>query len=105
MYTELLDCFREEFGEILDVEVVDDPVTAASRGYCLRSISLAGNRGVAIGLDIGNAHTAMSFKRIGSGGRSEYAGEQRPNQEQQSAAVSNGTNPDRQPARAEEPVR
>jgi len=26
-----------------------------------------------VGLDVGNAHTAMSFKRIGSGGHSEYA--------------------------------
>lgn len=78
MYTELLDCFREEFGEIIDVEVVDDPVTAASRGYCLRSVSLAGNRGVAVGLDIGNAHTAMSFERIASGGQAEYFDEQQP---------------------------
>ncbi|NBB75385.1 MAG: hypothetical protein GVY35_17205 [Bacteroidetes bacterium] len=105
MYTELLDCFRDEFGEILDVEVVDDPVTAASRGYCLRSVGLAGNRGVAVGLDVGNAHTALSFKRIGSGGHSEYASEQQSNQEQQPVAASNGAGPDRQPARAEEPVR
>jgi hypothetical protein len=103
MYTEILDCFRDEFGEIIDVEVVDDPVTAASRGYCLRSMSLAGNRGVAVGLDVGNAHTAMSFKRIGSGGHSEYsAGQQVAGQQpagQQPARTDNPSTP-----RQEQPV-
>ena len=94
MYTELLDCFREEFGEIIDVEVVDDPVTAASRGYCLRSLNLAGNRGVAVGLDIGNAHTAMSFERIVSGGRAEYVGDG----QQQASSAPKQPQPSQQPS-------
>lgn len=102
MYTELLDCFRDEFGDIIDVEVVDDPVTAASRGYCLRSISLAGNRGVAVGLDVGNAHTALSYKRIGSGGRSDGAGT--PPAAKQRAQQPAASNQQAAPARQTEPV-
>jgi hypothetical protein len=66
-------------------------------------MSLAGNRGVAVGLDVGNAHTAMSFKRIGSGGHSEYAaGQQVAGQQpagQQPARTDNPSTP-----RQEQPV-
>lgn len=60
-YPELVDKFRAEFGEILDVEVADDPMTLASRGFCLRSVQLAGgNAGPAVGIDVGNAQTVVT---------------------------------------------
>lgn len=60
-YPELVDRFRDEFEEIFKVEVPEDPITLASRGYCMRSVSLAGgNKAVAVGLDIGNAHTSVA---------------------------------------------
>lgn len=59
-YSELIDRFREEFDGIFDIEVAEDPATLASRGYCLRSSSMAGKKGTAVGLDIGNAQTAVS---------------------------------------------
>ncbi len=61
MYEDLVDCFRKEFADILDMQVVDNPVTLASQGYCLRSKHLSnGDGSTAVGLDIGNANTAVS---------------------------------------------
>ena len=61
-YPELIDRFRSEFGDILDIEVADDPMTLASRGFCLRSVSLAGgSTAAAVGIDVGNAQTAVTL--------------------------------------------
>lgn len=61
MYPELIKCFDDEFGGILSVNVVDDPTTLASTGYCIRSKSVGGADGVAVGLDIGNAQTVLTI--------------------------------------------
>jgi hypothetical protein len=60
MYPELVKCFEDEFGGILSVNVVDDPTTLASTGYCIRSQSVGGQDGVAVGLDVGNAQTVLT---------------------------------------------
>ncbi|MEM1095171.1 MAG: hypothetical protein AAGJ10_11265 [Bacteroidota bacterium] len=63
LYTDLYECFLEEFDGVLDVHVVDDALTLASAGYCARSASLAGASGsVPVGLDIGNAQTVVSLQ-------------------------------------------
>src|SRR5690606_19232980 len=60
-YPELIDRFRAEFGEVLDIDVAEDPMTLASRGFCLRSVQLAGgNTGAAVGIDVGNAQTVVT---------------------------------------------
>lgn len=65
-YPELIDRFRSEFGEILEIEVADEPMTLASRGFCLRSVSLAGgNTGAAVGIDVGNAQTVVTIMNGG----------------------------------------
>lgn len=69
-YPELVDCFHNEFKGFMNIEIPDDPMTMASRGYCLHSArksdSVTNGQGVAIqrksiGLDIGNAHTCVSI--------------------------------------------
>ena len=62
MYPELVKCFEDEFGGILTIDVVEDPTTLASTGYCIRSQSVAGEAtGAAVGLDIGNAQTVLTI--------------------------------------------
>jgi len=34
-YQDLIDCFKAEFNEIVQLEVVNDPSTLASKGYAL----------------------------------------------------------------------
>ena len=68
MYQELVDLFRQEFQEILDVIVYPDPYLCASEGYCLNSISLAqsvNNQELMdgttyVGIDIGNSNTVVT---------------------------------------------
>ncbi|HKJ31516.1 MAG TPA: ParM/StbA family protein [Balneolales bacterium] len=61
LYSEIIDCFKDEFDGILDMEVVDDPQTLASKGYCYNSLHLnGGDRSTAVGIDIGNYQTVVS---------------------------------------------
>ncbi len=60
-YPEIAECFSEEFSGFANIEVPDNPTTIASRGFCIRSLNLAGgNSDAAVGIDIGNAHTTVS---------------------------------------------
>lgn len=60
-YPELVDCFYDEFKGFLNIEIPDDPLTMASRGYCLHSAKKSNSTDMkSIGLDIGNAHTCVS---------------------------------------------
>jgi len=61
LYPELVNCFKEEFKDILDLEVAHEPQTLASVGYCINSSQLNGGvKSTAVGLDIGNASTIIS---------------------------------------------
>lgn len=61
LYTDLVDCFKDEFDGILDVEVAEYRQTIASKGYCYNSLHLnGGDRTTAIGLDIGNYQSVVS---------------------------------------------
>jgi len=60
-YQDLIDCFREEFGDIVQLEIPGNPETLATRGYALNSFRLShGRHQSAIGLDIGNATTIVT---------------------------------------------
>lgn len=62
LYPEITNSFSEEFGGIVNVEVPENPTAVASKGYCLRSKKLAGgNSAEAVGIDVGNAFTTVSF--------------------------------------------
>lgn len=62
MYPQLINCFKEEFNDVLELEIAQNPQTLASRGYCINSAQLnGGNQGNAVGLDIGNATTIISM--------------------------------------------
>ena len=62
MYPELVNCFKQEFQDILDLKVADEPQALASRGYCINSSQLNGGvKSTAVGLDIGNASTIVSM--------------------------------------------
>jgi hypothetical protein len=61
MYPALVDCFKSEFQDVLELEVAHEPQTLASRGYCINSAQLNGGvKSTAVGLDIGNATTIVS---------------------------------------------
>ena len=75
-YPELVECFREEFGDTLTISVYPEPEKCASHGYCLNS-KLKARTGansfetmdpddflknvsqLAVGLDVGNANTCV----------------------------------------------
>lgn len=59
-YQDLIDCFKQEFGEIVQLEVVNDPATLASKGYALNSLRLCGNKNASVGIDIGNSTTVAT---------------------------------------------
>lgn len=63
-YNVLVDAFREEFGDILDVSVVPNPETFISHGYALNSEEMSGGEQErAVGLDIGNANTVVALPK------------------------------------------
>ena len=62
MYNDLTNCFIEEFKDILDIEVVDEPQSLASKGYCYNSLHLnGGDKQTAVGIDIGNYKSVVSL--------------------------------------------
>lgn len=61
-YDVLVDAFRDEFGDLLDVSVVPHPDTFISHGFALRAEKLsAEGQQRAVGLDIGNANTVVAL--------------------------------------------
>lgn len=66
-YTELVELFKKEFQNILDVIVPPDPNLCAGIGYCLHSIEQAKKTGPAdkkndvayVGIDLGNSNTVV----------------------------------------------
>ena len=77
-YQDLVDCFKEEYGESLSIFVYPEPEKCASHGYCLNSkmkarSSVTGfetmdpeaflktTSQLAVGLDVGNANTCVSL--------------------------------------------
>ncbi|WP_103020368.1 ParM/StbA family protein [Salinibacter altiplanensis] len=62
LYTELVDAFEDEFGDVLSLNVVPDPATHVSRGFALHSAGVNGKGpGHAVGLDLGNANTSVTL--------------------------------------------
>lgn len=61
MYPELVEAFQGEFEDFANIEVANDPHTVTSRGYCIRSSDISGSSASAVGIDIGNANTAISL--------------------------------------------
>jgi plasmid segregation protein ParM len=60
-YQDLIDCFKEEFGEILHIEVVNDPASLASKGYTYNSLRVSGGlKNTSVGIDIGNSTTVVT---------------------------------------------
>lgn len=84
LYPELVDCFKEEFGDIVSVNVYPEPEKCASQRYCLNSkikssvarsniphnieaeeIKIFRNPQLAVGIDIGNANTCVTIYKEG----------------------------------------
>jgi len=60
-YQDLVECFKNEFGEIAQLEFVSDPASLASKGYTLNSLRVSGGKKhSSVGLDIGNATTVVT---------------------------------------------
>ncbi len=60
-YQDLIDCFKAEFGEIAQLEIVSDPAALASKGYALNSLRVSGGvEKSSIGIDIGNSTTVVT---------------------------------------------
>ena len=68
MYPELVNLFKEEFQDILDVIVLPEPYLCASEGYCLNSMAVAQatsnlelrDSTAFVGIDIGNSNTVVT---------------------------------------------
>jgi plasmid segregation protein ParM len=69
MYEAMVDSFKEEFKDILDVIVFPEPYLAASKGYCQHSIEIAKDKintldnkesYTCVGLDLGNNNTVVT---------------------------------------------
>jgi hypothetical protein len=57
-----VDAFKDEFGNVLSLQVVPNPATFISQGYALHSAEVNGGaRRRAVGLDIGNANTVITL--------------------------------------------
>ena len=69
MYTELVDLFKEEFADILDVIVYPEPYLCASEGYCLNSVGMFPSTNslelkeniTYVGIDLGNSNTVVTI--------------------------------------------
>ena len=61
LYSDLLKCFMDEFSDIINTELVSNPLTLASQGYFLNSLGNVQNGEAAIGLDIGNSNTVLTI--------------------------------------------
>jgi plasmid segregation protein ParM len=60
-YQDLVDCFKNEFGEIATLVFVNDPSNLASKGYALNSLRKSGGKEKSsLGIDIGNATTIVT---------------------------------------------
>lgn len=79
-YQDLVECFKEEFGEFLTIVIYPEPEKCASHGYCLNSklntqqevnafdsidpdAFLNNASQIAVGLDIGNANTCVCLSK------------------------------------------
>lgn len=61
LYMELVENFYKEFEGILNIEVVENPLTLTSVGYCLHSAQVnGGDINTAVGIDIGNSNTVVT---------------------------------------------
>ncbi len=61
LYMELIENFYKEFEGILNIEVVENPLTLTSLGYCLNSVkSNGGDTNTAVGIDMGNSNTVIT---------------------------------------------
>jgi hypothetical protein len=69
MYSELITLFREEFLDILEVIVYQEPYLCASEGYCLNSIAMVPATNnlelkenvTYVGIDLGNSNTVVTI--------------------------------------------
>jgi plasmid segregation protein ParM len=64
MYPELVECFENEFKGLLKVQVLEDPLTAVSRGYALRSLKVGESKNKAVGIDLGNSQSVVTFYSV-----------------------------------------
>jgi hypothetical protein len=68
LYSEMVDNFKREFADILDVIVPPEPNLLASKGYCLNSLELAHELNELddkksysfVGIDLGNSNTVVT---------------------------------------------
>jgi actin-like ATPase involved in cell morphogenesis len=63
-YEDLIAQFNQEFQDVVEVIVPNEPAGMATTGYCINSIQLNnGDASAAIGIDLGNATTIVSFAK------------------------------------------
>lgn len=63
-YEDLIAQFNQEFQDVVEVIVPSEPAGMATTGYCINSIQLNnGDASAAIGIDLGNATTIVSFAK------------------------------------------
>lgn len=60
-YEDLVEQFKNEFKDVLNIVIPTEPAAMASKGYCLHSYEVNGDKSAAVGIDIGNATTIVTL--------------------------------------------
>nr|WP_281270995.1 ParM/StbA family protein [Mucilaginibacter oryzae] len=61
-YNDLLECITQEFGDIADIRVAEEPETLAAKGYLLNSLRFTGDGSkTPVGIDMGNIATRVTL--------------------------------------------
>lgn len=60
-YEDLVEQFKNEFKDVLNIVIPAEPAAMASKGYCLHSFEVTGDKSAAVGIDIGNATTIVTL--------------------------------------------
>jgi hypothetical protein len=58
-YAELIASFKAEFGDMLDIQVLNEPHLATAKGYFSNAVKNAQGDTKPVGIDIGNAQTVI----------------------------------------------
>jgi hypothetical protein len=67
LYPELVERFKEEFTDIIDVIVPENPNHLAVKGYCLNSAKITGgDASQSVGIDLGNSSTIICMMKSAS---------------------------------------
>ncbi len=76
-YDDLVEQFKNEFKDVLNIVIPTEPAAIASKGYCLHSYEVNADKSAAVGIDIGNATTIVTLFADAVQGPAASAGQEK----------------------------